>query len=95
MTEETKLVFIQLGNAITQLEQATKASVGPMRFEIDTAIHRFKFCIELFWKALKKKLFDDFGLELNAPKSVLQQAYMNKSGRLFILRRLCKIKEFL
>ncbi len=31
MTEETKLVFIQLGNAITQLEQVTKASIDPMR----------------------------------------------------------------
>ena len=78
MIEESKLVFAQLGNALQRLEEAANAPVHENRFEIDTTIHRFEFTIELFWKALKKKLVDDHGIEVHSPKSVLQQAYLNK-----------------
>lgn len=78
MTEETKLVFIQLGSALERLEEAAKKPVSVDRCEIDATIHRFEFTIELFWKALKKKLTDDHGFEVYGPKPVLQQAYANK-----------------
>ena len=78
MSDETKLVFEQLGNALKQLEVAIKKPVSADRLEIDGTIQRFEFSIELFWKALKKKLFIEFGVEVSAPKQVLQQAYINK-----------------
>ncbi|MCX5923880.1 MAG: HI0074 family nucleotidyltransferase substrate-binding subunit [Candidatus Dependentiae bacterium] len=78
MTEETKLVFDQLEKAITRLEQAVQRPVSSDRLEIDGTIQRFEFTIELFWKALKKKLFEEYGVEVHAPKQVLQQAYVNK-----------------
>ena len=78
MTEETKLVFDQLENALSSLEEAVNTPLSANKFEIDTTIHRFEYTIELFWKALKKKLLDDYGIEVNGPKPVLQQAYTNK-----------------
>ena len=78
MIEETKLVFIQLEQALQRLEEIANKPVGSDRCEIDATIHRFEFTIELFWKALKKKLVDDHGIEVHSPKSVLQQAYLNK-----------------
>lgn len=78
MTEETKLVFDQLKRALQRLEEAANKPVSADRLEIDATIHRFEFTIELFWKALKKKLLDDYGLEVNGPKPVLQQAYTYK-----------------
>lgn len=79
MTEETKLIFNQLENAITQLEKAVQAKAcTENRLIIDATIHRFEFTFELFWKALKKKLLDDFDTETFGPRQVLQQAYANK-----------------
>jgi nucleotidyltransferase substrate binding protein (TIGR01987 family) len=45
---------------------------------IDGTIQRFEFSIELFWKALKKKLLYDHGIDAQSPKSVLQQSYINQ-----------------
>ena len=78
MTPETMRVFQQLNNALLQLENATQISVSASRLEIDGTIQRFEFTFELFWKALKKKLFDDFSIEALGNKNVLQQAYAMK-----------------
>jgi len=78
MTHQTKLIFNQLEQALQRLEEMVNLPVHEHRAEIDSTIHRFKFTFELFWKALKKKLFDDYGIEVHGPKPVLQQAYMHK-----------------
>lgn len=78
MTEETRLVFQQLNNALKRLEEVTVLPLSPQRYEVDLTIHRFEFTIELFWKALRKKLIDEYGVNVNSPKPVLQEAYLNQ-----------------
>jgi len=75
MKDETKLVYAQLERALMKLEEVVVLPLGPQKFEIDLVIHRFEFTIELFWKALQKHLYDDFGIAVHGPKQVLQQAY--------------------
>lgn len=76
MNDETKLIFDQLNNALKKLEEVVILPLGPQKFEIDLTIHRFEFTIELFWKALKKKLVDEYGINVTGPKPVLQKAYL-------------------
>lgn len=78
MNKDLKLVIDQLSNALKSLEEATALPISHSRVEIDATIQRFEFCIELFWKVLKKKLFIEFGIEVNGPKKVMQQAYASK-----------------
>lgn len=78
MTEETKLVFAQLNNALKRLEEVANMPISSHKVEIEATIHCFEFTIELFWKALKKKLLDDYGVDVQGPKPVLQQAYAMK-----------------
>ncbi len=51
MTDETKIVFAQLEQALERLEEMVNLPVHEHRAEIDSTIHRFEFTIELFWKA--------------------------------------------
>ena len=76
MNDETKLIFQQLDNALKKLEEVVVLPLGPQKFEIDLTIHRFEFTIELFWKALRKKLSDEYGINVAGPKPVLQKAYL-------------------
>ena len=78
MTTESQLVFAQLEQALQRLEEMANLPIHEHRAEIDSTIHRFEFTFELFWKFLKKKLHDDYDIEVHGPRSVLQQAYMHK-----------------
>ncbi len=78
MNEQIKKTFEQLNNALNQLESVVQEPVQNNRIQIDATIHRFEFCIELFWKSLKKKLFLEHKIEANSPKLVLQHAYALK-----------------
>jgi nucleotidyltransferase substrate binding protein (TIGR01987 family) len=75
MNKDLKLIFNQLSNALNSLEEAANLPVSHSRVEIDGTIQRFEFCIELFWKFLKKQLFIEYGIDVNGPKKVMQQAY--------------------
>ena len=77
MTEQTEQSFDQLQKALNGLEEILLLKPSVSRVEIDAAIHRFEFSIELFWNSLRKLLFDEYGIEVNAPKTTLQQAYAN------------------
>ncbi len=70
--------FDLLKKSIEHLETAANMPLNKNRFEIDATIYRFKLTIDFFWKTLKKILLDDYGLEVNGLKSVLQQAYAHK-----------------
>jgi nucleotidyltransferase substrate binding protein (TIGR01987 family) len=78
MNQETKSIFNQLNQALSRLEEIIHEPISANRVEIDATIHRFEFVIELFWKALKKKLYVDHGIEVASPKQVMQHAYANK-----------------
>lgn len=66
-----------LNDALLRLHEALQVDVVQTPIAIDATIQRFEFTIELFWKALKKKLLQDHGIETQSPKSVLQQSYVN------------------
>lgn len=78
MNEQTKNSFEQLDKVLKQLELVVQEPVNKNRTQIDATIHRFEFCIELFWKSLKKKLFAEYRIEANSPKNVLQHVYALK-----------------
>lgn len=72
---------IQIQDAFTKTEKALQALKQmldkPMqddRSNIDAAIQRFEFTIELFWKLLKRILATK-GVEVIYPKDILQHAY--------------------
>jgi nucleotidyltransferase substrate binding protein (TIGR01987 family) len=67
-----------LFSALTRLNEILLRDAMKDTDLIDGTIQRFEFSIELFWKALKKKLLYDHGLDLQSPKAVLQQAYINQ-----------------
>lgn len=77
MNDEIKLVFEQLGKVLGRLQEAADETPTEKRIVIDATIQRFEFTVELFWKALKKHLKQDFGIEVYGPKKVLEQAYVN------------------
>ena len=74
LSEKTKLTFAKLGNALLRLEEMLQEVPDAKRGAIDASIQRFEFCIELFWKSLKR-LLADLGKQTTFPKEVLQHAY--------------------
>lgn len=73
---QQSIIFLQ--NALARLHEVLQEDISEHNSFIDATIQRFEFTFELFWKALKKKIFYDHALELNSPKSVLQAAYTNQ-----------------
>ena len=71
---KTKQSFKQLGMALTQFDKALQIPKGLTGLEVDGSIQRFEFCIELFWKALKR-LLADLGKETEFSRETLQAAY--------------------
>lgn len=74
ISNKTRLTFQKLSNALQRLEEILEEPEDPKRASIDASIQRFEFCIELFWKALKR-LLDDLGKPTTYPKEILQEAY--------------------
>ena len=68
------LSLTKLGKALESLEQITAKPSQPDRSNIDAAIQRFEFTIELFWKLLKN-ILASLGTEVQYPKNVLQEAF--------------------
>ena len=70
--------FENLSEAITRLaEVLQKPNIEQDQLLQDAAIQRFEFCIELYWKVLKKFLAYE-KIMTNTPREVLQQAYQSK-----------------
>lgn len=69
---------LKLNYALKRLEEVVKLPISHHKVEIEATIHCFEFTIELFWKALKKKLSDEYNTESFGPKQVMQYAYGKK-----------------
>jgi nucleotidyltransferase substrate binding protein (TIGR01987 family) len=67
-----------LAGVLVRLNQILNENTIDRSIVIDATIRRFMYSIDLFIKALKKKLFYDHGIEVQSPKTVLQQAYVNQ-----------------
>ncbi len=74
ISEKTKLSFEQLGKALNRLDEMLQQPADPHRANVDASIQRVEFCIELFWTALKRLLYD-LGKDLIFPKEILQEAF--------------------
>lgn len=66
--------FGKMDKALKALKQMLDKPMQEDRSNIDAAIQRFEFTIELFWKLLKRILVSK-GVDAIYPKDVLQQAY--------------------
>ena len=73
----------KLNQSLTSVERALKrleiALVQNLDNElvVDGTIQRFEFCIELFWKMLKRALQEE-GIETGTPREAIQKAYQVK-----------------
>lgn len=66
--------FLDLGEALDRLDEILAVPLQKETYVRDAAIQRFEFCVELFWKVLKK-ISEEAGYSVNSPKSTLQKAY--------------------
>lgn len=66
--------FLELGEALDQLEEMVNEPETAKSYVRDATIHRFEFSVELFWKTLKKICLSE-QYEVTSPRNVLQQAY--------------------
>jgi nucleotidyltransferase substrate binding protein (TIGR01987 family) len=69
--------FIELGKAITKLQEAIQATNIPPEFKIDVVIQRFEFVYELFWKTIQK-IVQKEGIEVASPRAALKTAFSLK-----------------
>lgn len=75
LNEKTSQSVENLTRALSRLEQAIKTPVGEQdSLLIDGTIQRFEFCIELFWKMLRRALLEN-GIETGTPREAIQKAY--------------------
>ena len=77
MNEKTKQSIENLKRALSRLEQAIKTPTEQNSLLIDGTIQRFEFCIELFWKMLRRALLES-GVESGTPREAIQKAYQAK-----------------
>lgn len=78
MNQDYKDSIKFLASALQRLDEVLQEDITVHTSFVDATIQRFEFSIELFWKALKKKLLYDYGVDAQSPKTVLQQAYINQ-----------------
>lgn len=75
LNEKTSQSIENLKRALSRLEEAINSSAaGHDSLLIDGTIQRFEFCIELFWKVLRRALLEN-GIESGTPREAIQKAY--------------------
>lgn len=73
MNAELRRSLSQLTKALARLREAlAEPESNPLA--LDGSIQRFEFTIELFWKVMKRLLFEE-GIEASTPRETLQQAF--------------------
>lgn len=66
--------ILELRRAVMRLGEALAlAENNPLG--VDASIQRFEFCIELAWKSARDLLQRDHGIEVDSPKTSLQEAF--------------------
>ena len=74
----SKEYFLALGKALQRLQEALQhPDIETNDLVVDATIQRFEFCIELFWKMLRKLLFIE-KIEASTPRESIQKAFQNK-----------------
>lgn len=77
MSKNIKELIVDLDKSIITLEKVVIEPVDKNRFVIDSAIKRFDYTFEFFWKTLGKKLVEEHGVDVHSPKKILEKAYTN------------------
>lgn len=67
----------KLEKALRALKVMVEKPMDEDRSNIDAAIQRFEFCVELFWKTLKHILAEK-GVDVRYPRDTLQEAFAGK-----------------
>ena len=76
MSEKLNQSLTSVERALTRLEIALVQN-SDHELVVDGTIQRFEFCIELFWKMLKRALQEE-GIETGTPREAIQKAYQVK-----------------
>jgi nucleotidyltransferase substrate binding protein (TIGR01987 family) len=71
--EKIQQSLTNLGRALARLQEALDEPASNS-LVIDGTIQRFKFVIELFWKAFKRILSRE-GIQVSTPRESIKQAY--------------------
>ncbi len=66
--------FLDLREALEKLEEMVEEPETEKSYVKDATIQRFEFCVELFWKTLKKICIEE-KYDVTSPKSVLEKAF--------------------
>jgi nucleotidyltransferase substrate binding protein (TIGR01987 family) len=67
--------FADLSRALDRFAEILAEPVDAKTYVLDAAIQRFEFCIELYWKTLKRMLLAIAGEDMPFPKLVFDAAY--------------------
>ncbi len=72
-----------LNKAVSRLEEALSIATDNKNNKLypflrDSAIQRFEFTFEIFWKLVKTALRQLEGIECNSPKSCMRELFRNK-----------------
>ena len=86
--------FKDFESSLQRLEESYKKTVENIdsdvyKFFRDSAIQRFEFAVEIFWKLLKNVLKENEGITCNSPKSCIREffasGYINEyNAKLFM-----------
>lgn len=77
MSEKVDQSLLNVEKALSKLQIALNRKIADELNDeilIDGTIQRFEFCIELFWKLLKRVLSEE-GITTGTPREAIQQAY--------------------
>lgn len=74
MADKQSRAAKQFYKALQRLQEVLQHSSEQDSIIIDATIQRFEFTIELCWKAMKVRLYEE-GIQATTPRSVLQEAF--------------------
>ena|GEM_PF-294260 len=69
--------FLDLSEAIEKFRRVLKIDREKFPFAVEATIQVFEYTFELYWKLLKKIIYAE-GIEVNSPRTTLQQAFILK-----------------
>lgn len=73
-SHKTEQSLANLQRALVRLGEVLEENIEVNGIVMDATIQRFEFSIELFWKTLKRMLYDE-GITAGTPKEVMKHAF--------------------